>query len=101
MKYAIVRINGHQYKVEEGQEFLVDKLTDPKKIEAEVLLVADGETAKIGTPTVDGAKVTFKVLKDLEKGEKIDVLKYKSKSRSRKKIGFRHQFSKLQVTKIS
>ena len=100
MKYAVVRIQGHQYKVAEGEEVLVDKIADPKKVEAEVLLVAvDGKT-KIGKPTVKGAKVTFKVLKDEEKGEKIHVRKYKSKSRYRKHTGFRAQYTRLLVQKI-
>ena len=45
-KYAIVRIGGKQYKAEEGKEIVVDKLTDPKKLEAEVLLLVDGEKVK-------------------------------------------------------
>ncbi|MBX4205934.1 50S ribosomal protein L21 [Candidatus Microgenomates bacterium] len=101
MKYAIVRISGHQYKVEEGQELLVDKLPDPKKFEAEVLLTVDGDKVSVGNPVVKSAKVGFKVLADMEKGEKIDVKKYKAKSRYRRHIGFRHQYSRLQVEKIS
>lgn len=101
MKYAVVKINGHQYKVEEGQEVLVDKLSDPKKVEAEVLLTVDGGKVKVGKPVLKDAKVTFKVVKDMVKGEKIDVMTYKAKSRYRKKKGYRHQHTQLQVQKIS
>lgn len=101
MKYAVVRINGHQYIVEEGMEVLVDKLADPKKITAEVLLTVDGEKVKVGKPLVKEAKVTFKVISDLEKGEKVHVKTYKAKSRYRKHKGFRHQYSRLKVEKIS
>lgn len=101
MKYAVVKIQGHQYKIAEGEEILVDKVKDTKKVEADVLLVADGAKVKIGKPVVKGAKVTFKVLKDEEKGEKIHVRKYKAKSRYRKHTGFRAVFTRLLVQKIA
>lgn len=100
-KYAVVRIGGKQYKLEEGQEFVVEKLADPKKIEAEVLLLVDGEKAKVGKPVLKDAKVTFKVIKEMEKGEKIEIYKFKAKSRYRKHTGFRPQLTRLQVEKIS
>lgn len=98
-KYAVLRIKGHQYKAFEGEEILVDRIEG--KPEAEILLVADGEKIKVGKPTVAGAKVTFKVLKEEEKGEKIDVIKYKAKSRYRKHIGFRPIYTRLLVKKIT
>lgn len=101
MKYAVVKITGHQYKVSEGEEILVDKIVDPKKIEAEVLLVSDEGKVKIGKPTVKDAKVTFKVVTELEKGEKIDIRKYKAKSRYRKHTGFRASLTRLLVQKIA
>ena len=70
MKYAVVRITGHQYKVSEGDEVLVDRLAE-QKVEPEVLLVVDGDKVSVGKPKVSGAKVTVKVLGE-EKGEKID-----------------------------
>lgn len=98
-KYAVLRIKGHQYKVIEGEEILVDKIEGQP--EAEVLLVADEAKVEIGKPIVKSAKVTLKVVKELEKGEKIDVIKYKSKSRYRKHIGFRAQLTRLLVQKIN
>lgn len=100
-KFAVIRINKNQYKVKEGEELLVDKLSDLKKIEIEVLLLVDGKKVKIGKPLVKDAKVKLKVVKDLEKGKKIHVLKYKAKSRYRKHIGFRPQYTRLIVTSIS
>ena len=97
-KYAVIRLNGHQYKVSEKEEFLVDKVVGEP--DPEILLVADGEKVKVGKPKVVGAKVTLKKVEDI-KGEKIDVLKYKAKSRYRKKIGFRPLYSRLLVAKIS
>ncbi len=99
MKYAIVRIKGHQYKVREGEELLVDKIEE-KKAEPEVLLVVDEDKVKVGKPVVREAKVDLKVLGD-EKGEKIVIRKFKAKSRYRRKTGFRASLTRLQVSKIS
>jgi large subunit ribosomal protein L21 len=99
MDYAILRIKGHQYKVSEGQEILVDRIGDAK-IEADILLVSKEGKVKIGKPIVKDAKVTIKVLGE-EKGEKLDVYKYKAKSRYRRHTGFRPQYTRLLVEKIS
>ena len=99
MDYAVVRIKGHQYKVSEGQEILVDRIGDGK-VEADILLVSKAGKVKIGKPVVKDAKVTIKVLGE-EKGEKIDVYKYKSKSRYRRHTGFRPQLTRLLIQKIS
>lgn len=98
-KYAVLRIKGHQYKVSEGEEILVDKIEG--KPEAEVLLVADEGKVEIGKPVVKSAKVGLKVVTQLEKGEKIEVIKYKSKSRYRRHTGFRSQLTRLLVQNIS
>lgn len=101
MKYAIVRIGGKQYKAEEGKEILVDKLADPKKIDPGVLLLVNDADIKVGKPTLKDVKVEIKVVTEIEKGEKIDVYKFKAKSRYRKHIGFRSQHTRLLVEKIS
>ena len=100
-KYAVIRLQGHQYRVAEGDEILVDKISDIKKIDPEVLLFVDGATVKVGKPTLSDVKIKIKVLTEIEKGKKIDVLKYKAKSRYRKHIGFRPKFTRLLIEKIS
>ena len=99
MKYAVLKIQGHQYKVSEGQEILVDKILEEKP-ELDVLLFVNGEKVKVGKPTLKEVKVILKVLGE-EKGEKLYIRKYKAKSRYRKKIGFRPKYTKLLVQKIS
>lgn len=99
-KYAVIKIQGHQYKVSEGEELLVDKLSDVKKIDPEVLLFVKEGTVKVGKPTLSDVKVKVKVLTEIEKGKKIDVLKYKAKSRYRKHIGFRPKYTRLLIEKI-
>ncbi len=101
MKYAVVKIGGKQYKVSEGQEILVDKLADPKKLNVEVLLFVDEGKVKVGKPVLKDAKVKVKVVAEIEKGEKVDVYKFKAKSRYKKHIGFRPQYTRLLVEKIS
>lgn len=98
-KYAVIRFAGHQYKVSEGEEILVDHLID-KKPEPEVLLVVDNDKVKVGNPKVVGVKVALKVLGE-EKGKKIDVYKYKAKSRYRKHTGFRPLYTRVKIEKIS
>lgn len=99
-KFVVLRIGGKQYKVSEGEEFLVDKLEDAKKITPEVLLVADGEKVEVGTPVLEKAKVNLKVISDLEKGDKVRVFKYKAKSRYRKLRGFRAQYTRLVLESV-
>ena len=97
MKYAVIRLKGHQYKVSEGEEFLVDKAVDG--LSPEVLLTVADDKVVVGKPVVTGAKIKLEAMGD-EKGDKIDVFKYKSKSRSRRKVGFRSQKTRVKVNKL-
>lgn len=97
-KYAIIRIKGKQYRVSEGDELLVDRNAN---IEPEILLYFDGDKPLIGKPLVDKIKLKFTPLEIEVKGEKVTVQKYKSKSRYRKKTGFRPVYSKIKVDKIT
>lgn len=98
-KYAVVRINGKQYKVSEGDQILVDKLSDPKKVVSEVLLTSDEGKVSVGKPVLK-SEVKLKVVSELEKGEKVEIYKFKAKSRYKRHTGFRAQYSKLLVEKI-
>lgn len=106
-KYAVIRIKGNQHKVSEGEEILVDRLKE-EKLESEVLLLVQdlpagkaGGKVSVGKPTVKGAKVKLKVVNAEEKGKKLYVIKYKAKSRYRRKMGFRPVYTRLLVEKIS
>ncbi len=100
MKYAVIKIQGHQYQVSEKDEILVDYLGETKP-EADVLLISDEGKVKIGKPLVKDAKVTLKVVEEIVAGEKIYVQKFKAKSRYRRKTGFRPKYTKLLVQTIS
>ncbi len=99
MRYAVIKLGGKQYKVSEGEEILVDKI-DGEKVEPEVLLLVDEDKVSVGKPNVKGAKVKVKAIGE-EKGEKILVTKYKAKSRYRRRMGFRPQYTRLLIEKIS
>lgn len=100
-KFAVIRLQGQQFKVSEGDEILVGKIADLKKIEPEVLLFTDGDKTEVGTPVLEKIKVKIKVLAEMEKGEKLEIYKFKAKSRYRKHTGFRPQYTRLLVEKIS
>lgn len=99
MKYAVIKIKGTQYKVFEGEEILVDKL-GTEKPKVEVLLLVDKDKVKVGKPVLENAKIKVKVLNKEEKGKKLTILKYRAKSRYRKKRGFRPVFTRLLVEQI-
>ena len=101
MKYALIKTGGKQYKVTEGQVIEVELLEskDSSFVFEEVLLVVDGDDVKIGTPTVEGMKVYADVVGDI-KGDKIEVFKYKSKSRYRKHTGHRQKYTQLKINGI-
>ena len=99
-KYAVISLNGRQYRVSEGEEILVDLITG-SKAEANTLLLVDGDKVSVGKPALKDAKIKFKVVTALEKGEKIEIVKYRAKSRYRRKMGFRPQVTRLLVEKIS
>lgn len=100
MKYAVIKINGSQYKVTEGQEIFVDKLQD-KAAKAEVMLLVDDDTVKLGNPYLGNAEVGLKIVADEVKGKKLIIQKFKAKSRYRRKNGFRPVYTKVLVESIS
>lgn len=99
-KYAIVEINGKQYKVSEGEEFLMDK-TPHDKLNYKVLMISDGDKVNVGKPFLTKVKVIFDVINKVVKGEKIHIRKYKAKSRYRKKVGFKPSYTQVLTKKIS
>lgn len=101
MKYAVIRLMGRQYEVQEGEEILVDLVPDVKKVEAEVLMLSVDGKVKVGKPVVKDAKVSLKVVTEMEKGKKVEVHHFKAKSRYKKHTGHRAKFTRLLVEKIS
>ncbi|MBR3390908.1 MAG: 50S ribosomal protein L21 [Prevotella sp.] len=102
--YAIVEINGQQFKVEEGKRLFINhiqEIEEGKTVEFEkVLLVDNGGTVTVGAPIVDGAKVVVEVVNPLVKGDKVIVFKKKRRKGYRKKNGHRQQFTEVKVKQV-
>lgn len=101
--FAIVRVAGKQYRVQSGAQLLVDHLAvEPGNAveNIEVLLVGDGESVKVGAPTVAGATVAATVVRH-QKGQKIRIFKYKAKKNYRRRAGSRAHQTLLRVDNIS
>ena len=100
--YAVIQTGGKQYRVQQGDVILVEKLDcqagDTVWFDS-VLLVSGDAGTKVGAPLVAGAVVEGKVL-DQVKGKKIVVYKYKAKKNERKKQGHRQPYTKVQIEKI-
>jgi large subunit ribosomal protein L21 len=100
--YAVIKTGGKQYRVEPGTTLRVEKLDGEKGKSVEltdVLLVADGDDIKIGTPNLAGAKVTAEILGQ-ERGEKLIVFKFRRRKQYRRKNGHRQAYTALKITDI-
>ncbi|MDB5165377.1 MAG: rplU [Candidatus Saccharibacteria bacterium] len=101
MTKAVVKIGGKQFVVAEKETLLVDLLPEgTKELTLDALLVIDGDTTTVGTPTVSGVIVKAKVVEDLVKGDKLRVIRYKAKKRVHKEIGHRQKYSKVEISSI-
>lgn len=100
--YAIIKTGGKQYRVQEGDNIFVEKLAsdvDSEVVFDQVLAVINDGDVKVGSPVVEGAKVTAKVLEQ-GKEKKVLVFKYKAKSDYRRRQGHRQPYTKVVIEKI-
>ena len=102
--YAIVQIQGQQFKVEANKTIFVHHLAGAEagqEVEFEDVLLVDNEGAiTVGTPTVEGAKVVAEVKTPLVKGDKVIVFHKKRRKDYQKKNGHRQQFTEITVKQI-
>lgn len=100
--YALIETGGKQYKVREGDTLFIELLHQEPgqtvEVDKVLALEADGQL-RVGTPTVEGAKVVLKVVRH-GRGPKIIIFKYKAKKNYRRKTGHRQPFSEVTVEKI-
>ncbi|MDU3125771.1 MAG: 50S ribosomal protein L21, partial [Finegoldia magna] len=92
---------GKQYKVSEGDVIKVEKIEAEAgdKIEFDQVLMVAGDDVKVGSPVVEGAKVSAEVL-DQKKDKKIVIFKFKAKKNYRKKKGHRQPYTLVKIEKI-
>ena len=101
--FAIVKIGGKQYKVQEGDIIFVEKFAnhEGETVEfTEVIAVSQESGFTVGTPTIAGASVSANIIKQ-GKDKKIYVMTYKSKKNQKRKIGHRQPHTKIQIQSIS
>ncbi|MCW8976664.1 MAG: 50S ribosomal protein L21 [Sedimenticola sp.] len=101
--YAVIQTGGKQYRVSEGDTVKVEKLGAEEGASLDldkVLMVANGEDIKIGTPYVAGGKVTATV-KSHGRAKKVTILKFKRRKHHMKRQGHRQWYTELEITGIS
>lgn len=104
MEFAVIQTGGKQYKVSVGDTVKIEKLTGSYKVGDsvtfdKVLLVDDGKDTTIGTPYIPSANVKATIT-EIGRGVKIEVVKYKQKSRYFKRNGHRQPFFKVKIDSL-
>jgi len=100
--YAVFSTGGKQYRASEGDVVRVEKLEADKGSTIEldhVLMVGEGDDVRIGTPIVDGGKVTAEVV-DHGRGDKIRIIKFRRRKHSMKQMGHRQYYTEIKITGI-
>ncbi len=102
---AVIELGWNQFIVREWDVIDVKKLVafqGKKTWSTEALLISDeeGKETKIGNPIVEGAKISFKILDESFKGDKVRVFKMKAKKRYTRNKGFRPTLTKIEITTI-
>ena len=99
--FAVIKAGGKQYRVAPEDVIRVDRMTaEPGEVVAfgEVLMLG-GDTPQLGLPTVQGATVAGELLQH-ERGDKVIAFKKRRRKNSRRKRGYRHEFSVIRITEI-
>ena len=101
--YAIIETGGKQYRVQEGDTLFIEKLpveADSEVVFDKVIAVGNDGDLKIGAPIVEGAKVVAKAIKN-GKSKKVTVFTYRPKKDSKRKMGHRQPYTKVEITSIN
>ena len=101
---ATIKTQGRQFTVTKGDILKVNSYPNTQAGDSvelnEVLMVGEGETIKVGTPVVDGAKVSAKVVQH-GRGDKVTILKFKRRKHHMKRQGHRQWFTEIKITAIN
>jgi large subunit ribosomal protein L21 len=101
--YAVVETGGKQYRVMQGETLRVELMAAEPGSTVEldrVLLLGDGETVTVGSPLVDGAKVTA-TIKNHGRADKIRIVKFRRRKHHRKQMGHRQHYTEIEITGIN
>ena len=101
MSYAIVKTGGKQYRVQEGQSLLVERLPadEGAKVSLEPLMYRGDKDGDLELEDLKRVKVEAKVVRH-ERGPKLRVVKFKPKKRSKKRTGHRQELTRIEVTAV-
>jgi large subunit ribosomal protein L21 len=100
--YAIVKTGGKQYKAEQGDILIVDKISGEPGVAldlSDVLAVVDGGNTTVGAPFIAGASVKAEIVRQV-KSKKINAFNYKAKKNERKRWGHRQEMTHVRVTSV-
>lgn len=101
--YAIIMTGGKQYRVEKGDNVVIEKLNEAEKgqevVLDQVLMIADGDKATVGKPTVEGASVVAKIIEQ-KRLPKVLVFKKRAKKGYKKMQGHRQYVTEIEVLDI-
>lgn len=101
--YAVVVTGGKQYRVEPGEWLRVEKLEGEEGSAVtldRVLMIADGDAIKVGSPALAGASVTAEIIGQ-GRGKKVDIIKFRRRKHHRKHQGHRQAFTEIKITEIN
>jgi large subunit ribosomal protein L21 len=101
--YAVIQSGGKQHRIKEGEVLKLEKIEAETGASIDfdkVLMVANGDDLKIGTPYVDSAKVTAEIVSH-GRGKKVKILKFRRRKHHRKQMGHRQWFTEVKITGIS
>jgi large subunit ribosomal protein L21 len=101
--YAVISTGGKQYKLAQGDVCRVEKLDAEEGATVDldkVLMIADGDNINIGTPFVEGGKVTA-TIKAHGRAKKVEIMKFRRRKHHQKRTGHRQYYTEIEVTGIS
>lgn len=99
LMYAIINTGGKQYKVEEGDEIVVERIHDEANA-VKAIMIVDGKTVVSSKSDLEKAKIGFSIVGNTT-GNKIDGFNYKNKSNQRKRYGHRQKYNVIKIEKIT
>jgi large subunit ribosomal protein L21 len=102
MSYAVIQTGGKQYRVAPGQSLKVETIAGDEGAEIsikEVLLVADGDSIRVGKPLLEGAQVRAKIVKH-GRTTKVHIIKFKRRKTYKRQAGHRQNFTEIQILAI-
>ena len=101
--YAVIRTGGKQYRVEQGEVLRVEKLGVDEGASFDfdqVLMVGEGEQVQVGSPVVEGARVSATV-RGHGRADKVHIIKFRRRKHYMRRQGHRQSYTEIEVTSIA